>query len=954
MNGTCESPEPRLCGCCEGTGPQTPEPIANRPGLSAIAYRAGTHASFKASMLAALSDPAYPALAGLRTRDDTDFSIALLDAWASAADILTFYQERLANEAYLRTAVERRSVIELARLVGYRPSPGVAASTFLAFTLSTAPGAPANVLIPAGTRVQSIPGPGQTPQVFETSADLAAVAAANAIPAQTTLPWAFNPGDTSMWIEGTANQLNVGDLLLFIGAGFDPSDPINSMQWDFHFITSVSADAGTGTTFVAWDSALASSFPANDTAVQVYVFRKKAALFGVQAPDPRTLPASAVANVTGAPTLSGTPPAPTSDWTYTYFGNRQIGLDASYPGIAVPPSGTGQWAVFLSPDWVYAPFQITAAQDSSIPAYTLTAKTTWLTLQDEPWYDTDGSLIATTDQLLTSLVSYTRSVTAYVQSDPLRPADPPYLAWPAYDGTYARQAGMLRPVEGASLDLAGGQQIAAGQPVGVSGKRIRLQVTTGAQAAFVPAGASGAVPVTDGETFIIDAFPPAPNSPDVAGGEIWQAITTGGIAGALHVAPGNLTLVPAAKSDAVVGEAAVVSTVSVDGPITTLGFDGPLTRLYDRAAADGVTVSVNANAVAATNGETTHEILGSGDASNPALAFTLKQRPLTYTSASNGSGAQSTLQVWVNNVRWHEVDTFFDSGPADRVFVTRMDDAGAVTVQFGDGVQGARTPTGQMNIRATYRKGIGAAGDVAAGQLSQALDRPQGLTGAVNPSTATGGADPDSADAARAAAPLHVLTLDRVVSLEDYQNFARAFAGIDKALATWTWWGRTRGVFLTVAGAGGATFQDGDPTVVHLAAALRTAGNPHVPMLIKSCVPVRFGIGANVRVDTTDYDPAQVLASVWQTLAHAFAFEQRALGQGVAQSQVVALIQNVPGVIAVEMTAFGLLGQAPPASGVLPAVLQAASPITGGTGTPQAAQLLLLDPASQGALTVWS
>ena len=78
-----------------------------------------------------------PGRAPLRTRADSDFTIALLDAWAVALDILSFYQERIANESYLRTAVDQRSVIELARLVGYKPSPGVAASAFLAFTLSS-------------------------------------------------------------------------------------------------------------------------------------------------------------------------------------------------------------------------------------------------------------------------------------------------------------------------------------------------------------------------------------------------------------------------------------------------------------------------------------------------------------------------------------------------------------------------------------------------------------------------------------------------------------------------------------------------------------------------------------------------------------------------------------------------------------------------------------------------
>ena len=98
------------CGDCQGPRDHTPVRVDNLPGLRALAYRTGTHARFKASMLAGLSRSQDPVLGQLRTRDDDDFSIALLDLWATVADVLTFYQERIANEGYLRTAAERRSV----------------------------------------------------------------------------------------------------------------------------------------------------------------------------------------------------------------------------------------------------------------------------------------------------------------------------------------------------------------------------------------------------------------------------------------------------------------------------------------------------------------------------------------------------------------------------------------------------------------------------------------------------------------------------------------------------------------------------------------------------------------------------------------------------------------------------------------------------------------------------
>src|SRR5258708_7919070 len=137
------------CFCCTGPEPLTPAVVWNRPGLPALRDRVGTHGSFLATMkdrLGSLTLDAvgadgqtvqtYRPLTGLTARDTSDFSIALLDGWATLGDVLTFYQERITNEGYLRTATERRSVVELSRLVGYGPRSGVAASVFLSYTMA--------------------------------------------------------------------------------------------------------------------------------------------------------------------------------------------------------------------------------------------------------------------------------------------------------------------------------------------------------------------------------------------------------------------------------------------------------------------------------------------------------------------------------------------------------------------------------------------------------------------------------------------------------------------------------------------------------------------------------------------------------------------------------------------------------------------------------------------------
>ena len=221
---------------------------------------------------------------------------------------------------------------------------------------------------------------------------------------------------------------------------------------------------------------------------------------------------------------------------------------------------------------------------------------------------------------------------------------------------------------------------------------------------------------------------------------------------------------------------ALNGSVTHDRDRTTLSLATSLVNVYERA-----TVSINANVAAATHGETVKEPLGSGDATIPYQRFTLKQPPLTYVGADSPSGSASTLRVYVNEVLWEEVPFFYGRGPTERIYITRRDDDGRTTIRFGDGISGARLPTGQNNVRAEYRKGTGLGGLVEAGQLSLLMSRPLGLKGVLNSEAARSAEDPEARDDARENAPLTVLTLERAVSLQDYEDFSRTFAGIAKA-----------------------------------------------------------------------------------------------------------------------------------------------------------------------------
>lgn len=213
----CSACGKHACACGCGAVASTPLTLYNRPGLDNLAYRVGTYADFRATMQAGLSDAALPALAGLRTRENDDPSMALLDAWAVAADVLSFYTERIVNEGYLRTATERRSVLELARLVDYRLRPGVAASVYLAYTVETAS---PPVTIAAGAQAQSIPAPGEQMQTFETAEALDARVEWNALQPRLTQPQDISldtvAGLGELWIASTATNLKLNDRLLFL------------------------------------------------------------------------------------------------------------------------------------------------------------------------------------------------------------------------------------------------------------------------------------------------------------------------------------------------------------------------------------------------------------------------------------------------------------------------------------------------------------------------------------------------------------------------------------------------------------------------------------------------------------------------------------------------------------------------------------------------------------------
>ncbi len=335
---------------------------------------------------------------------------------------------------------------------------------------------------------------------------------------------------------------------------------------------------------------------------------------------------------------------------------------------------------------------------------------------------------------------------------------------------------------------------------------------------------------------------------------------------------------------------------------TTIQLANALSYTYDSAK-----VRIYANVVKATHGQTTGEVLGDGDAAQAFQTLVLHQRPLTFVPAATPAGAASTLVVRVNEVAWHETAALVAQEPTDRVYVTAADDDDLTTVTFGNGEHGARVPTGSSNIKATYRYGIGRGGNVKAWQISQLATHPLGLQGVVNPLPATGGADRDSLAQARRNAPLAVTALDRLVSVRDYADFARTYAGIGKASAVRLSDGRTQLVHLTVAGSGGDSGDlEVDPSsdvYQNLVIALQTYGDPFQPVQVCSCRVKLLVINARVR-PAPDYAFESLEPQIRAALLAGFSVEARELGQPAFLSEAIAMMQAVPGVTSVEPVVF--------------------------------------------------
>jgi hypothetical protein len=163
-------------------------------------------------------------------------------------------------------------------------------------------------------------------------------------------------------------------------------------------------------------------------------------------------------------------------------------------------------------------------------------------------------------------------------------------------------------------------------------------------------------------------------------------------------------------------------------------------------------------------------------------------------------------------------------------------------VTFGDGVTGARLPTGSSNVVASYRFGAGASSPPA-GSITKIARAAPGLRGVVNPVAAAGGADAEDAEAIRTLAPRSALLLGRAVSIQDMEVAAAAAPGVIAAAAEWRWEGVRQRPVVKV-------WYIGEPGLeAAVSQRLRALSDPSTPIDVEVAQPLAPALAIDVETD---------------------------------------------------------------------------------------------------------
>ncbi len=734
----------------------------NRPALSHIGYRIGTYADIREYLLRNLDKT--PGLSAWTHRGADDPGIALLEGASILGDILTFYQELYANEAYLRTAQWRESIADLVRLPGYRLSPGVGGRATFAFEIK----GDVAVTIPAGFPIKAEVDGLDKPADFETSEQTIAY------------PWLskFNlfcplatPGISAskkeFYIETpdqlTASsrvELKAGDRLM-VGEANSYSNPKRLNKPEIVIIDSVRELHGI--TIFKIKGKMKRSGSA--TKLAAYKLGRSFHHFGHSGPRTQVKPPKKVSSKVKV--ISATETEVTSELPI----EQNISFFRSISGTT---GSTGDGNVFSTGSAASAFLTSLSALGSVISTgITSVGSTTGLSISqakptvriaepslDKLEYPIDAEMqdlpAGTTLVIQTQLYSSTAGGTAteFAMVRTIADIKTTSVTW----GLTTGSTSMLTLNEALDTNSDGLNNMDIRQVLFHETVSPLLTIRAAMESAFP----------TDKN--VLNFFGTAEQ--------------------AQNLLERRLYLVKAGSPPLTVVVKAVDAASATDGrhpKLHKIEIDRNDLAYADFPNAAPFVYTAYGNIVDATQGKTESEAeLGNGDSRLVFQNFQIPKAPLTYLVSNSETPPEvPELQIYVNNRLWKRVSSLFGKAPDDEVYIVREDTEDNSWVQFGDGKTGARLPSGVKNVVAKYRTGTGAFGAQKLNTKVQAGAKLDGFDKLQMPDVATGGSQPEDGEKAREAAPGKIQSLGRLVSLKDFESETLAMAGVTKVAAAW-------------------------------------------------------------------------------------------------------------------------------------------------------------------------
>ena len=792
----------------------------NRPGLSRIDYRIGTYSDFREALLRNLNKD--PVLAAWTHRRPDDPGIALLEGASILGDILTFYQELYANEAYLRTVQWRESIADLVRLLGYRLSPGLGGSATFAFEVK----GDKPVIIPKGFPMKAQIEGLEQPAEFETNGETIAIPSLSKfyLYRPMYIP-SFSIGVSVFSIETSelvqaGLEINKKDRLMLLDT---VSDPTNNAQIVIVKEVEQKFDRTNITIEGTWNKGNGLN------EIKAFKLGRTFRHFGHNAPPE-------VVKLKG--TISSQEPI-------TY--KRKLHTDTET---------TGDTTIFPSFTSVEVPL------DSQI-----------------------DDLSAGTKIIFERVTEHNVTIVRQVQGS--RPAS---MTWGSLSGATTIVTIDRDMDDGHQHESTGIRKLVIYETVG---KALNLKN-------------------------VRKVDPSADSSRLYFYGDFisYKQLDQRRLAFTKEDGVFLETLVTAEDADTPEDDGKKLRTLRL---ASSLGEDFTL----DDFPSDNPKVTVYGNLVDATQGKTEKEaILGNGDNRQVFQTFKLPKSPLTYLNSAGETPPEvPELQVYVSDHLWKRVSSLFGRGPKEEIYIVREDANGDSWVQFGDGKTGTRLPSGMNNVKALYRTGTGAYGALKEETTVQPGGKLNKLDKIQLPGVASGGSEPESGDNAREAAPGKVQSLDRLVSLKDFESETLAISGVSKVSAAWELVDNIPAVVLTVLMETGRD-KEKDEVERILNSYNKCRGPQRFPIKVDQgklryvYVDVEFGLHPAFREELVKKAIKEALGVNGEEgngidgSKGLFGIRQRRFGQNEYATMIAGVVQNVEGVVWAKVIAFGSLGEA--------------------------------------------